>query len=280
VNRSTDRPESTTRAPSIASETPRPQPASTSPGPRQRRLPRRPRNDPAQYDDLADQWWPPHGRFAALQWLAVARARLIPAPPRPGAPLLDLACGGGLLSEVLTGKLAGWRHIGVDLSLSALRQASEHGVAAVQADVASLPFRDGHFSCVVAGEMFEHLEDLDSACAAIARVLAPGGTLVLDTLADTLFSRIGLIRLAERLPGGPPPRLHDPRLLVSPDRLSASLRRSGIEMTVVGGLRPSVLDYARWLMRRADSVRMLPTSSTAGVYQAVATRSGVARSSA
>lgn len=246
-------------------------PAATSPNGR-RRLPRRRRNDPAQYDDLADQWWPTHGRFAALHWLAEARARLIPAPPRTGAPLLDLACGGGLLARVLTGKLAGWRHIGVDLSSLALRQASDHGVEAVQADVTRLPFPDGKFSCVVAGEMFEHIEDLDAACTAIGRVLAPGGTLVIDTLADTLFCRIGLVRLAERLPGGPPPRIHDPRLLVSPDRLGAALDRYGIEMTVVGGLRPSLPDYVRWLVRQADSVRMVPTDSTAGVYQAVGTR--------
>jgi 2-polyprenyl-6-hydroxyphenyl methylase/3-demethylubiquinone-9 3-methyltransferase len=243
------------------------------PKPTGRRPPRRPRNDPAQYDDLADEWWPTHGGFAALHWLARARARLIPPPPHQGAPLLDLACGGGLLAPVLTGELAGWRHVGVDLSLLALRQAREHGVAAVQADVARLPFRADEFACVVAGELFEHVEDLDTVCGAIARVLAPGGTLVIDTLADTLFSRIGLVRLAERLPGGPPPRLHDPRLLVSPERLGAALRRCGLEMTVVGGLRPSFLGYARWLMRRADAVQMISTGSTAGVYQAVATRS-------
>jgi 2-polyprenyl-6-hydroxyphenyl methylase/3-demethylubiquinone-9 3-methyltransferase len=237
------------------------------------RPPRRRRNDPAQYDDLADQWWPTHGRFAALHWLAEARARLIPPPPSPGAPLLDLACGAGLLAPVLSGELAGWRHVGVDLSSAALRQAREHGVTTVRADVTQLPFRDGQFSCVVAGELFEHLEDLDAACAAIARVLAPGGTVVIDTLADTLFCRIALVRIAERLPGGPPPRLHDPRLLVSPDRLGAALKRSGIDLRVIGGLRPSFRDYPRWLARRADSVRMVPIRSTAGVYQAVGTRS-------
>nr|WP_256790345.1 methyltransferase domain-containing protein [Frankia sp. AvcI1] len=237
-----------------------------------RRRPRRARNDPAQYDDLAAEWWPTHGRFAALRWLAEARGRLIPDPPEPGAALLDLACGAGLLSLALTGRLAGWRHVGVDLSSPALQQAAGHGVTAIQADVLRLPFRDRQFPCVVAGELFEHLEDLDAACAAIARVLAPGGTLVIDTLADTLFCRVALVGVAERLPGGPPPRIHDPRLLVAPDRLARALGGCGIEMTVVGGLRPSLVDYARWLARRADSVRMLPTGSTAGVYQAVGTR--------
>ncbi|MCK9874600.1 methyltransferase domain-containing protein [Frankia sp. Ag45/Mut15] len=237
-----------------------------------RHEPRRPRNDPAQYDDLADEWWRPHGRLAALRWLAQARGRLIPDPPHPGAALLDLACGAGLLSVALTGRLAGWRHVGVDLSAPALRQAAGHGVTAIRADVHRLPFPDGQFSCVVAGELFEHLVDLDGACAAIGRVLAPGGTLVIDTLANTLFCRLALVRIAEHLPGGPPPRVHDPKLLVAPDRLARALERAGIEMTLVGGLRPSLVDYARWLARRADSVRMLPTGSTAGVYQALGVR--------
>lgn len=212
-----------------------------------------------------------------MRWLAEARGRLIPDPPQPGAELLDLACGAGLLSLALTGRLAGWRHVGVDLSSPALRQAAGHGVAAVRADVRRLPFRDGQFRCIVAGELFEHLADLDATCSAIARVLAPGGTLVIDTLADTLFCRVALMGIAERLPGGPPPRIHDPRLLVAPDRLAQTLGRCGIEMTVVGGLRPSLVDYARWLARRVDSVRMLPTGSTAGVYQAIGTRTGTER---
>ena len=41
-------------------------------------LPVRARNNPAQYDDLADVWWDPHGGFAMLHWLAAARARLVP----------------------------------------------------------------------------------------------------------------------------------------------------------------------------------------------------------
>jgi len=245
-----------------------------------RRQPRRARNDPAQYDDLAGEWWPVHGQFAALRWLATARARLVPPPPAGGAALLDLACGAGLLAPALKGRLAGWRHVGVDLSATALVQASAHGVLAVRADALALPFRDGEFPCVVAGEIFEHIADLDGACAEIARVLAPGGSLVVDTLADTPLCRVGLVRIAERLPGGPPPRLHDPKLLVAPARLVAALARHGVELTVLGGLRPSLVDYARWLARRVEDVRMMPTRSVAGVYQAVGVRAGAALAAA
>src|SRR5690348_14608729 len=172
-------------------------------------VPVRARNDPDQYDDLTDEWWRPHGKFAALHWLARARATLIPAPPYPGAVLLDVACGAGLLAPYLAGphrieRLAGWRHVGVDLSQLSLRQAREHGVTPVRADAFRLPFADASLHCVVAGEILEHLPDLAAGCAELTRVLAPGGVLVIDTLNDTRFSRVVLVRIAEHLPGGAP----------------------------------------------------------------------------
>ena len=227
------------------------------------------RNDPAQYDDLTDEWWPPYGAFAALHWLAKVRAASIPDPPHDGAPLLDVACGAGLLAPHLTGKLSGWRHTGIDLSLLSLSQARQHGVASVAGSAYGLPFADRSFSCVVAGEVLEHLEDLEGACAELARVLAPGGVLVMDTLNDTLFARIALIHIAERFPGGPPPGIHRPDLLVDPGRLRRILAGHGVRITHVRGLRPSVTDYVGWLLHRTPMVRMLPIRSTAGVYQAL-----------
>jgi len=233
------------------------------------------RNDPAQYDRLTDEWWRPHGKFAALHWLARSRAGLIPDPPRPGAPLLDIACGAGLLQPHLTGRLAGWAHTGVDLSLLSLRQAREHGVRVLAADVTRLPFGDAAFECVVAGEVLEHLPDLPAAVAEICRVLAPGGTLVVDTLNDTLFCRIGMVRIAERLPGGPPPGVHDPALLVSPDVLTGLLAWHGVRLGRPTGLRPAIGQYLAWLARRRDDVAMVPTGSIAGVYQAIGIKAGI-----
>ncbi|GAA3617202.1 bifunctional 2-polyprenyl-6-hydroxyphenol methylase/3-demethylubiquinol 3-O-methyltransferase UbiG [Kineosporia mesophila] len=236
---------------------------------------RRARNDPAQYDDLTDEWWRPHGRFAALHWLARSRAGLIPDPPREGAPLLDIACGAGLLQPHLTGRLSGWAHTGIDLSLLSLRQARVRGVRVLAADATRLPFADHTFECVVAGEVLEHLTDLPAAVAEISRVLAPGGTLVVDTLNDTLLCRVALVRIAERLPGGPPPGIHDPDLLVPPERLGELLARHGVRLRPPTGLRPAVGEYLAWLTRRRDDVTMLPTRSVATVYQATAIKESV-----
>lgn len=224
--------------------------------------PRRPRNDPRQYDDLVDHWWRPDGEFAALHWLAEARAALIPPPARPGAPLLDVACGGGLLAP----HVHGYTHIGLDLTASALRVARAHGVVAVQGDALRLPFRDEAFDVVVAGEMLEHVADTDAVVSELCRVLAPGGTVVVDTIAATRWARFSLVAVGERLPGGPPRGCHDPALFVDPDALRASFARHGVHLTV-RGLEPQPLAYLRFVITRRGRVRMRPRASVSAVYQ-------------
>jgi 2-polyprenyl-6-hydroxyphenyl methylase/3-demethylubiquinone-9 3-methyltransferase len=236
-----------------------------------RTLPTRelPRNDPRQYDDLADEWWAPRGGFAMLHWIAAARATRVPPATRPESLLLDLACGAGLLAPHVVGK--GHRHVGVDLSARALPQAHEHGVVAVRGDVLRLPFADASADVVVAGEVLEHVPDLPRAVAEACRVLRPGGTLVLDTIADTWFGRFSSITVGERIPAGPPKRLHDPDLYVDRRQLVALAASHGVTLELAG-LRPSVPDYLRWLAGRRPDVRMLTTRSTAGLFQGWGTK--------
>jgi 2-polyprenyl-6-hydroxyphenyl methylase/3-demethylubiquinone-9 3-methyltransferase len=228
--------------------------------------PVRERNDPLQYDDLVDQWWAPRGGFAMLHWIAAARATRVPAAA-PGAVLVDLACGGGLLAP----HVYGYRHVGLDLSALALHEAREHGVTPVRADVLRLPLRSEVADVVVAGEVLEHVTDLEAAVAEACRVLKPGGTLVLDTIADTWFGRFSSITVGERIPAGPPKRLHDPALYVDRRQLRDLCAAQGVTLELVG-LRPCVPDYLRWLAGRREDVRMLTTRSTAGLFQGWGTK--------
>jgi 2-polyprenyl-6-hydroxyphenyl methylase/3-demethylubiquinone-9 3-methyltransferase len=228
-------------------------------------LPVRARNDPAQYDDLADTWWDPRGGFAMLHWLAAARARLVPEATGPDSLLLDLACGGGLLAPHVAAK--GHRHVGLDLSATALPQARAHGVVPVRGDVLRLPFADEVADVVVAGEVLEHVHEPLELVSEACRVLRPGGVLVLDTIAATRWGRFLSITVGERVPAGPPPRLHDPALFVDRCALVDGARRCGVELELTG-LRVSALDYLAWLAGRKPEVRMLPTRSTAGIFQA------------
>lgn len=234
-------------------------------------VPVRARNDPAQYDDLVHTWWDPRGRFAMLHWIAAARARLVPPATREGSLLLDLACGGGVLAPHLAGK--GHRHIGLDLSRTALPLAREQGIVPVRGDVLHLPFADEVADVVVAGEVLEHVGEPLQLVAEACRVLRPGGALVLDTLAATWWSRFSSITVAERLPGGPPRRLHDPALFVDRSALVAAARRGGVELALLG-LRPSAVDYVAWLAGRRTDVRMLPVRSTSGLFQAHGRKKG------
>lgn len=229
-------------------------------------LPTRQRNDVRQYDDLVDEWWVPRGKFAMLHWIAEARAALVPPAPREGAVLVDFACGAGLLAPRLSEK--GYTHVGFDLSSSALDLARSHGVVALQADVRAAPFADRSVDVVCAGEILEHVEDTDRVVAEACRILRPGGLLVIDTIAKTLLARLLAVELAERVPGGAPRGIHDPRLFVDRTRLVRACAAGGVDLEL-HGLRPGVWSLVRFWARRSITASMVPTWSTAVLFQGV-----------
>ena len=133
-----------------------------------------------------------------LAWIARARAALVPAPARRGSVLVDLACGGGLMAPYVAAK--GYRHLGVDTSPSALGTAVAHGLLGVRGDVAAVPLPDACAAVVYAGEILEHVENLEGTVAEICRLLAPGGVVMIDTIADTLRARLIAVSLAQVMP--------------------------------------------------------------------------------
>ncbi len=229
------------------------------------------RNDLRQYEQLADEWWRSDGAFAMLHWIARARAALIAAhrvsrTHNPSAPplLVDLGCGAGLLAPHV-GPL-GFRHVGVDLVETSLRQAGDHGVIPVRADVRRLPLADRCADVVSAGEILEHVDDPSTVIAEACRVLRPGGLLVLDTINATRVARFVAVTVAERIPGAAPKGIHDPSLFVEPARLAAACAEGGVVLRF-RGLRPAIGPLLRWLLRRRGDVPMVPTRSTAVLYQ-------------
>jgi 2-polyprenyl-6-hydroxyphenyl methylase/3-demethylubiquinone-9 3-methyltransferase len=224
------------------------------------------RNDPAQYDQLVDEWWRPSGEFAALHWLAASRAEHIPPAEGSDAVLVDLACGGGLMAPYV-GPL-GYRHVGVDIGLRGLELARAHGVTPVRGSVLAVPLADGCADVVLAGEILEHVEDDVAVLAECARLLRPGGLLLLDTLAATRLSVLINVHLLERLPGGPPRGLHDPALFVDRRALLEAAERFGLDLRLLG-LRPSMREAIAWKFGRRDLVTMKPHRWTGSVFAGI-----------
>ncbi|AWZ06492.1 MULTISPECIES: bifunctional 2-polyprenyl-6-hydroxyphenol methylase/3-demethylubiquinol 3-O-methyltransferase UbiG [unclassified Streptomyces] len=228
----------------------------------------------SDYDGLADQWWDPRGPLAPLGWIARARAEHIPPAAREQARLLDVGCGGGLFGPHVAGK--GYRLVGVDLSAKSLEEALRHGFdEVVRTDISELPFPDESFDVVTAGQCLEHVPDPYGVVAELCRVLRPGGTLVVDTIADTRIARLVSITLAENLPlpGRPARGTHDHRLFVNRERLVKAARAHGVELEL-HGLRPSFRDGIGYLARRREGVRMVPVRSTGVLFLGAGTKAG------
>jgi 2-polyprenyl-6-hydroxyphenyl methylase/3-demethylubiquinone-9 3-methyltransferase len=198
-----------------------------------------------------------------LHWLAASRAEHVPPAPRAGAVLVDLACGGGLMAP--HAQRLGYRHVGIDLNLTALQAAREHGVLPVRASVLAVPLGDGCADVVVAGEILEHVEDDVAVLSECARLLRPGGTVVIDSIANTWLARLIAVGIFERVPGGAPPGIHDPRLFVDRKRLLTAADRLGLELRLVG-IRPSFSQMLGWGLGRRTTVRMRRVPTTAVVF--------------
>jgi 2-polyprenyl-6-hydroxyphenyl methylase / 3-demethylubiquinone-9 3-methyltransferase len=220
--------------------------------------------DNEYYEGMDELWWDPAGPAAILH--AINRPRvgfyLEQLGDLAGRRVLDAGCGGGLVARELAA--AGAEVVGVDRSLGSLgvaRRAVRTRFAPAQGRLERLPFADGSFDAVVAADVLEHLPDLPAAATELARVLAPGGSLVFDTVNRTPWSWFtavfGLEQVLRMVPRG----THDWRLFIRPAELDRLLRRVGLEPVAVCGLAPRIGPgtVARGLLTRRIDVPAFAT---------------------
>ncbi len=212
--------------------------------------------DPAEVAQLsadAEEWWDPSGRFHALHRLNPARLQYIrdqlcsqfdrdPTVLRPltGLEILDVGCGGGLLSEPLC--RMGASVTAIDASAPNIAGARIHAEAGGlditfrHAAVEDLCREDKRFDAIVSMEVVEHVSDVDAfldGCCLLAR---NGGAVMLSTLNRTVRSALLGIVAAEYLLGWLPRGSHRWTQFVRPSELARALRRNGLVVHDVSGL--------------------------------------------
>jgi 2-polyprenyl-6-hydroxyphenyl methylase/3-demethylubiquinone-9 3-methyltransferase len=168
--------------------------------------------------------------------------------------ILEVGSGGGLICEDLARR--GAILVGLEPSHSALMTARAHAehsglgqnIYYQQGFAEAMPFADGSFSAIVCLDVLEHVQDLQATIRDIARVLAPGGVFVFDTINRTLLARIALIWLGERFAAGVPHGLHDYAKFIKPVELYTKLTKNGLEVREMTGFIPRGLHKGRLKM--------------------------------
>ena len=196
-----------------------------------------------KFDELAQRWWDPGGPQKALHALNPARLGYVAERVAlRDAAVLDVGCGGGLLSEAMA--QAGANVTAIDLAPNLLKVARLHGLeSGVKVDYQAVSAEDlaarepAGFDVVTCMEMLEHVPDPGSIIQACATLVKPGGWVFFSTLnrnpKSFLFAIVGAEYILRMLPKG----THSYESFIKPSELTAAARRAGLAVHELMGMQ-------------------------------------------
>jgi 2-polyprenyl-6-hydroxyphenyl methylase/3-demethylubiquinone-9 3-methyltransferase len=195
-----------------------------------------------KFEELASRWWDPHSEFKPLHEINPLRLEYIDqAAGLKGKSVLDVGCGGGILSESMAAK--GADVTGIDMGEAPLQVARLHLLESrLQVNYERIAVerladeRPEAFDVVTCMEMLEHVPDPSSVVSACARLVKPGGHVFFSTLnrnpKSYLMAIIGAEYLLKLLPKG----THDYAKFIRPSELDRWMRQAGLNALDITGL--------------------------------------------
>lgn len=233
----------------------------------------------ARFDAMARTWWDPKGPMAVLHKFNPVRLGFVRdlacerfgrdakgLRPLEGLSLVDIGCGGGVLSEPLA--RLGATVTGLDPAPANIAVARTHaGKSGLTIDyredtIEAVVASGARFDIVLAMEVVEHVADVEAFVAACCAAVKPGGLLVMATLNRTLKSYALAIVGAEYVLRWLPKGTHDWEKFVTPDELGTAIERSGLVLGEETGVVYNPLT-GRWSAARDMDVNYMLAASRA-----------------
>lgn len=200
-------------------------------------------NELAKFSELAHRWWDTESEFKPLHQINPLRLNWIDELANlKGKQVLDVGCGGGILSDSMARK--GAQVLGIDLATRSLRVAELHAMEAgterIQYEEIAVEAlaeqRPAAFDVVTCMEMLEHVPDPASVVRALGQLVKPGGWVFLSTLNRNLKSFMLAIVGAEHVLRMLPAGTHDYERFIRPSELGQMCRDAGLELHSAKGL--------------------------------------------
>jgi len=220
----------------------------------------------AKFSDLAHRWWDPESEFRPLHQINPLRLNWIDGlVSLSGQTVLDVGCGGGILSDSMARK--GAQVTGIDLSTKALRVAQLHALEAgtrnvnyreISAEALALE-QPGGFDVVTCMEMLEHVPDPASVVKACSELVKPGGWVFFSTInrnpKSFLFAIVGAEYVLQLLPKG----THEYAKMIRPSELAGYCRSVDLELLEARGMEYNPITRRYWLSQDTSVNYMLAT---------------------